>query len=189
MPGDRDPQEFATFAETSRQWLLRDAYRLCGDRHEAEDLVQLTLYKVYRRWRRLSQHDELAGYVRQTLLNTFLNERRRPRWRHEVSKADLPDHGTADTAKIIDDRTMLLAAVKRLGPRQRTVVALRFWADLSVEETAAVMGCSPGTVTSQTCRALASLRTALSAASRPNAGAEQAEGKGSTLAGSPVWRN
>lgn len=173
----RETIDFTAHVEASRRWLHAEAYRLCGDWHEAEDLVQLTLYKVYRRWHRLAERDELGPYTRRTLVNTYVSERRRSRWRYESPYAEPPDRPVGGPAD--DDRATLMAALSTLGPRQRAVVLLRFCGDLSVAQTATVLGCSVGTVTSQTHRALASLRALLdrpmcgpgAAPGRPRAGA------------------
>ena len=153
-------EEFTEFVLSIGPRLHLDAYRMCGDWHEAEDLTQMTLHKLYRRWDLLSRHDELAGYARQALLHTFCSEHRRPHWTREVSLAEVPDMRAVDD--LVEDRMTLADAMRRLGPRQRAVVILRFWADLSVEQTAAALGCSTGTVTSQTHRALLTLRHTLS---------------------------
>lgn len=161
MHGQSDLGGFSAFIRLHRAWMVREAYWLCRDWHDAEDLTQMTMHKLYRRWDQLAHHEELAAYARQTLLNTFLAERRHSRWRYEISQAELPERNISDAARAVDDRVTLASAMQRLGPRQRAVVSLRFWADLSVEQTAVVLGCSPGTVTSQTHRALAMLRTVL----------------------------
>jgi RNA polymerase sigma-70 factor (sigma-E family) len=136
--------------------LHQAAYRLCGDWHEAEDLVQVALYRIYYRWDQLNTRDHLAAYARQTVLNVFISEHRRLRWQYETSSDELPDGGQIEPS--IGDLMAVRAAVNQLPPRQRAVIALRFWDDLSVEQAAAVLDCSTGTVTSQTYRALKNLR-------------------------------
>jgi RNA polymerase sigma-70 factor (sigma-E family) len=150
---------FAAYAGSIRAWLHRRAYMLCGDWHEADDLVQLTLWKVHRRWGALTDHAGLAAYTYRTLVHTYRSERRRLHWRYEVNTAQLPDRVIPEVPA--DDGLVLLAAVRRLSPRQRAVVTLRFWADLDVAQTASLLGCSAGSVTTHTRRALATLRTAL----------------------------
>jgi RNA polymerase sigma-70 factor (sigma-E family) len=160
MPDDG----FTDYARAIRKRLCWEAYRLCRDWYEAEDLAQLTLHKVHRRWGRLTAQDQMIAYTRRALLHVYLSERRRLRWRYEVSQPEPPDTtATAVGNHTVDDRVVLVAALNRLGPRQRAVVVLRFLADLSVEQTAAAMGCSIKTVTSQTHRALATLRKLLPA--------------------------
>lgn len=156
-----DLQEFIDYVRLRRAWLWREAYRLCRDWHEAEDLVQMTLCQVYGRWSELTTRDRLAAYTRRTLVLIYLSEHRRPRWRHEISQSQLPESGKPAATSTIEERLLLVAALNRLGSRQRTVVTLRFYADLSVEQTASAMGCSIGTVTSQTHRALHTLRRVL----------------------------
>jgi RNA polymerase sigma-70 factor (sigma-E family) len=154
-----EARAFEVYMNAIRSRLHRDAYRLCGDWHEAEDLVQMTLYKVYRRWEHLSARDLLGGYTNQALLRTYISEHRRQRWTYEVSQADLPEQWVEAAPN--HDHVELLIAISHLGPRQRAVITLRFWHDLSVEQVAVLLGCTPGNVTSQTHRALARLRTVL----------------------------
>jgi RNA polymerase sigma-70 factor (sigma-E family) len=152
-------KEFEVFVRTIRRWLRREAYGLCGDWHESDDLVQMALWKVYQRWDRLDRHTELGAYARRVMLRCFLTERRRRHWRHEVATHAVPDVVLGPTAHgAIEDRAMLLPALWRLGPRQRAVVTLRLLYDFSVEQTAWALGCVPGTVTSQLVRALETLR-------------------------------
>lgn len=151
---------FDRFVGASRQRLHRVAYRLCGDWHEAEDLVQNALCRLHQHWGRLSDHDQLVGYACRTLLNVYLDDHRRHRWTREVSHAELADiSGTA--AAPVEDHVVLIAVVQQLPTRQREVIALRFWGDLTIEETANVLNCSIGTVTTHTHRALSHLRSAL----------------------------
>jgi RNA polymerase sigma-70 factor (sigma-E family) len=157
FPGHTDG--FTQFAESVQSTLHRQAWLLCGDPHEAEDLVQETLFKIYRRWWMLSRRGDLAGYARVALVRAFISERRRPRWRYERPVAALPDAAAADG--LSEDRMALWAALALLAPWQRAVVVLRFWEDLSVSQVAAILGCTAGTVTSQTTRALRTLRAAL----------------------------
>jgi RNA polymerase sigma-70 factor (sigma-E family) len=156
-----DEPTFAAFAEEARPRLLRDAHRLCGDWHEAEDLVQTTLERIYARWECLTNHDQLGGYARKALTYIYLNERRRLRWRYEIGLDQLPE--IADRPVPLADFLVVRAAVRQLAPRQRAVIALRFWEDLSVQQASDALGCPSGTVTSQTYRALRVLRDALEA--------------------------
>jgi RNA polymerase sigma-70 factor (sigma-E family) len=161
MPESRDHDgTFEAYVRSSWRWLHQEANRLCGDWYEAEDLAQMTLHKIYDKWDRLTQQDQLMAYTRRTLLNTYISQHRRLRCTHEVARAELPDRACTGNPTI-DDRITLLKAVQRLGDRQRAVVILRFWNDLSVEQTAQVLGCSVGTVASQTHRALNTLRIVL----------------------------
>lgn len=145
--------------------LRRTAYLLCGDWHTADDLVSATLVKLLRHWRRVSGMDSPDAYVRRTLLRVWLDERRRP-WRREAAWAEVPDRpatggGTEGTA----DRLTILALLAELPPRRRAVLVLRYFCDLSVEETARELGCTPGTVKSQSARAIEALRGRLVGAS------------------------
>ncbi len=150
---------FDDYARSVRSYLHRDAYDLCRDWHKAEDLVQVTLEKVFLRWEYLNDHSLLGAYSRRTLLYSYISDRRQRRWRYEVTVAEVPDYGRPDEANETDQQ--LWAAMDGLGARQRQVIILRFWNDLSVDQAAAVMGCTAGTITSQTHRALARLRVAL----------------------------
>jgi RNA polymerase sigma-70 factor (sigma-E family) len=139
--------------------LRRTAYLLCHDWHTADDLVGTTLAKLYDKWPRAQQADNVDAYVRAMLVNVWLDERRRP-WRREVSTERLPD--VADVAPPPPgENADLLALVRALPPKRRAVLVLRFYLDHSVEETAEMMGISTGTVKSQTARGLETLRAAI----------------------------
>jgi RNA polymerase sigma-70 factor (sigma-E family) len=144
--------------------LVRTAYLLTGDFHEAEDLVQTTLAKIYPHWRRIGGADA-SQYVRRALVN---NNRSRVRRRRVVQQLTsfLPD--TPAPVRGHQDRDVLVAALAALPERQRAVVVLRYWEDLSVEEVAHELGCSVGTVKSQASRALAKLRTDPNLAAHPD---------------------
>ncbi|GAB1513652.1 RNA polymerase sigma factor [Actinophytocola sp. KF-1] len=158
-----DQESFRDFAVLHAASLRRSAFLFCGDWHLAEDLMQATLIKVYRSWARVQKHDSLANYGRTVLLRTWLDEKRRPWRRSEHSAADVPESPdpSADPAASAHRswvRDVVHQALLRLPPRQRAAVVLRYFDDLSVAETAAVMGCSHGTVKSQTARGLETLR-------------------------------
>ena len=136
--------------------LRRTAYLLCSDWHTADDLVSTALVKLYRHWGRASTVDNLHAYTRQILVRAWLDECRRP-WRRERAWETLPDRG-APVAFEVADRVALLAQLAELPPRQRAVIVLRYFCDLSIEDTAEVLGCTAGTVKSQTARALQTLR-------------------------------
>ncbi|MEU2704599.1 MULTISPECIES: SigE family RNA polymerase sigma factor [Micromonospora] len=157
--GDRDTA-FAEYFAARSDAMRGTAYLLCGDWHRAEDLVQTTFTKLYLVWNRVSRHDVLDSYVRQILIRLFLDERRRGWWRRErVSGADAEGPAPADAP---EDRLVMLQALAAVPPRQRAVLVLRYWEDLSIEETATVLNCSPGTVKSQAVRGLDTLRGLLS---------------------------
>ena len=145
--------------------LRRTAYLLCGDWHTADDLVSTALVKLLRHWRRVSAMDNVDAYVRRMLLRAWLDERRRP-WRREYARAQVPETA-ARPGYDVADRMAVLALLAELPPRRRAVLVLRFFCDLSVEETAEALGCATGTVKSQTARALDALRTRLGAATSP----------------------
>ena len=162
--GEDQRASFRVYASTRRGDLRRTAYLLCGDWHLADDLVQDALAKLYVHWRRVSARGEVDAYVRRMLVNGFLATKRRP-WRREVASAELPDVPIAGSGDADDGtRDMLRRALAALPPSQRTIVVLRYWDDLSVEQTAAALGCSTGNVKSQAARGLVHLRAALSAA-------------------------
>ncbi len=158
--GARWEGEYTAFVQARAGLLRSTAYVLCGDWHRAEDLVQVTLTKLYVVWPRLVRRGELDGYVRRMLMRAFLSENRR-KWRQrEEVVAGVPDPPAAPEADHVQ-RLAVRAALAEVPPKQRAVLVLRFWNDLSVQETAAAMGCSAGTVKSQTARGLVALQQAL----------------------------
>jgi RNA polymerase sigma-70 factor (sigma-E family) len=158
---DADQRDFADYAAATLPHLRQRAYLLCGTWYEADDLVQDTLIRIYRRWSLLQRRDELAAYTGTTLLRTFLNARRGPRPHLEVLCASPPERPWQAAHDLIESRVMLLAALWALGRAQRCVIILRFWEDLPVSEVAAILGIAPGTVTSHTNRALARMRVTM----------------------------
>lgn len=164
--GESDEDAFRRFALASAASLRRSAFLFCGDWHLAEDLVQATMIKIYRSWSRVRQRDTLANYGRTVLLRTWLDEKRRPWRRSELAGADLPEQSAegADPAEETGRlwaRDVVHQGMLALPRRQRAVLVLRYFDDLSVAETAEVMRCSEGTVKSQTARGLAALRAAV----------------------------
>jgi len=157
MIPSRDRPAFDAFVSSSSDRLVRTAYLLCGDRGHAEDLVQTALMRTARQWRRAREHPE--AYARQVVVNLA-----KDRWR-QLGRRPVEAPLEADVAEpqgdVSGDRDVLLRATRLLPPGQRAVLVLRFFDDLSVAETAAVLGCSTGTVKSQTSRALDNLRAAL----------------------------
>ncbi|MEY9894065.1 RNA polymerase sigma-70 factor (sigma-E family) [Catenulispora sp. MAP12-49] len=159
-----DDGEFSELVAARSPTLRRTAYLMCGDWHQAEDLTQIALIKLHAAWGRVRRREDLDAYLRKTLLRACIDEKRRARWRWEHSASDwLPDppaaEGPVDEAAA--DRDLLVAALRALPAGQRAVLVLRFWEDQSVEETARLLGCSLGTVKSQTSRGLAALRAEL----------------------------
>jgi RNA polymerase sigma-70 factor (sigma-E family) len=153
---DRDVAFEAYFAARSDA-MRGTAYLLCGDWHRAEDLVQQTFTKIYLVWRRIQRHEAMDSYTRQTLVRTFLSERRRGWFRHESVEPSETDRA-APSSGLPDERLLLLEALTKVPPRQRAVLVLRYWEDQSVEQTAALLDCSAGNVKSQAARGLATLR-------------------------------
>jgi RNA polymerase sigma-70 factor (sigma-E family) len=159
-PADGD--DFAAFVAARGPRLLRMAWLLTGDAHLAEDLLQTVLAKVWPKWRKVAEEHPEA-YVRKALIHTHASWWRR-RWRGEVPHGELPELAVSfDAYEGVDLEQSLSAAVRRLPVRQRAVVVLRYFEDLSVEDTAATLGCAPGTVKSQSAKALRTLRAALPA--------------------------
>lgn len=140
----KDVEGYREYVAARLDMMRRTAYLLCGDWHTADDLVSTALVKLFRHWRRLSTMENPDAYVRRVLLRSWLDERRRP-WRRE--QADLlPDRASGlSEADGVADRLTILALLAELPPRRRAVLVLRYFCDLSVEETAAELGCSTGT--------------------------------------------
>ena len=152
--------EFDRFVAATTDTLLRTAYLIVWDLPEAEDLVQETLFKVARRWPKVSRMDHPAAYARQVLVNLALDGRvKRARRRDELSAAR-PGEPAAATVPL-DSHDELHAALVALPPRQRAVLVLRYYLDLPEAEVAAALECSVGTVKSTASRALARLELAL----------------------------
>ncbi len=151
--GDR---EFSVFAAARWPGLVRLAFGLTGDRWLAEDLAQATLARAYVAWRRVRRADDPDAYLRRILVNT--SNRRFRRRRVAEQPGDPPETPVDGPADLVGERTALLAALRLLPPRQRAVIVLRYWSDLSDAQIAATLGCSAGTVRSQLSRALAKLR-------------------------------
>jgi RNA polymerase sigma-70 factor (sigma-E family) len=154
-----EQNEFRDFISVRLVALRRSAYLLCGDPHGAEDVVAATLAKLVRHWRRVSRLEHPDAYLRRMLVTTYLDERRRP-WRAEQPTDVVPERPAAPDIDVVD-RVTLLAALDRLPPRQRAVLVLRFFDDLSVEQTADALGCATGTVKAHTHHGLAALRDLL----------------------------
>lgn len=152
--------EFTAYVAARRGHLRRTAFLLCGDWHAAEDLVQTALAKLYAAWPRVRKDASPEAYARRTLVRVHIDEMRRPWRRRELGAKPMPDIA-ADDGISVEDRQSLLAALAELSVGQRQVVVLRYWLGLSIEETANDLGCSTGTVKSQTARAVTRLRGVL----------------------------
>lgn len=152
-----DDAGYREYVTARMEVLRRTAYLLCRDWHTADDLVSVTIGKLYRHWKRVADLPRLDGYVHKILLHVWLDERRRP-WRREQPTEELPDVPAAPGPDVAG-RADLLDLLATLPPGRRAAVVLRLYCDLSVDETAEILGCTPGTVKSQTARGLDTLRT------------------------------
>jgi RNA polymerase sigma-70 factor (sigma-E family) len=165
MPRSTRDTEFSAFVQSYRTEFLRAARLLtAGDAHLAEDLVQTALAKVYVAWPRLRSSP--VAYVHRIVINTYIDETRRPRWRRERSVAELPElpeppEAGAGGLSADAGSEEVRSALASLPPRMRAAVVLRHWLDLSVQESADLLGCSEGTVKSQTAKAVNRLRELL----------------------------
>jgi RNA polymerase sigma-70 factor (sigma-E family) len=160
MAGDRDA-EFLEYAGAHRGRMLRTARLLTGgDAHWAEDLVQVALTKLYVHWAKVRREDGAARYADRILVNAFLDERRRM-WRRRESITDRVHDPEPSPGLDHADRLAVLQALAKLPRRQRAVVVLRYFQDLDVHATAELLGCTDGTVKSQTSRGLATMRDLL----------------------------
>ncbi|MEH0823768.1 MULTISPECIES: SigE family RNA polymerase sigma factor [Micromonospora] len=158
----RDPleEEFREFVAARSGALLRTAYLLAGDWATAEDLLQTALTKTYLAWKRLGGIDAIEPYARRVMVNTSTSWWRR-RWHGERPTEVLPERAGVDEIEQQLDRDALWRHLQALPARQRAVLVLRFYEDMSEAQTAALLEISPGTVKSQTSRALNTLRRRL----------------------------
>lgn len=158
MRRDKRDEAFTDFVAARQNHLRRIAYAVCGDWHQANDIVQIALTKLYVAWPRVEPATAEA-YARQIIMRTNLNERRRPRAREVLTliDADLVDPG----GLAYEERSALFEALQALPHMQRRTVLLRHWLGLSVAETARELDISEGTVKSHTARAVERLQGAL----------------------------
>jgi RNA polymerase sigma-70 factor (sigma-E family) len=158
VSGARDA-EYTEYVQSRQQWLRRVAYLLCQDWQGADDLVQSAITRLYTRWATARDAARIDAYVRTILVRCFLSERRSA-WSRRVTLVeehlDVPGHSVD-----YDAHLDVQAALAALPPRQRATLVLRFYCDLPVEETARELGCSVGTVKSQTSKGLEALRRTL----------------------------
>ncbi|HEU5109770.1 MAG TPA: SigE family RNA polymerase sigma factor [Micromonosporaceae bacterium] len=153
-----DEAGFREFVAARLPRMSGAAYLLTGDHHAAQDLVQQALVKLARHWRRVSRAGAPDAYVRRVIYHEHVSAWRRRRGA-ELSTAAPPERaGPRDEAADTVRRLMLREALARLTPRQRAVIVLRFYEDMSESDTAEALGCSVGTVKSQTHHALGRLR-------------------------------
>lgn len=156
---DGSEAEYVEYVTARIPALRRLAYLLTGDGHRADDLVQQTITKLYVKWQRAKNADHLDAYVRTILVRTHLSERRLG-WARVRLFRDTPESPPVEENGI-EDRQVLRVALGQVPRRQQAVLVLRFFYDLPVDEVAAMLGCSAGTVKSQTSRGLATLRRLL----------------------------
>jgi RNA polymerase sigma-70 factor (sigma-E family) len=154
-----EPEGFAQFVEARERALQRTAWLLTGDWGLAEDLVQTALVRTWPRWERIRRRDDPEVYVRRVLVNTWATWARR-RSRGEHATQSVPDGpAPGDIAAEVAVRMAIRSALASLTARQRAVLVLRVFDDLSEAQVAAVLGCAVGTVKSTTSQALAKLRS------------------------------
>lgn len=158
MSTDHD-REYVEYVSAALDRLRRTAYLLCGDGDRADDIVQSTLMSVYLHWKKIRTVGNMDGYVHRILVRRYIDETRTGwarvllAWRdHDVQ---------APAGRSVEDSHAVRDALARLTRGQRTVLVLRYFCDMSVRDTAAILGCSPGTVKSQTSKGLAALRDLL----------------------------
>jgi RNA polymerase sigma-70 factor (sigma-E family) len=173
-------EEFREFMRGRWPAMVRLAYGLTGDLGHAEDVAQAAFARAYASWSRVAGTGDPDAYVRRIVINENRGRFRKRRVAEDLVAA-VPERpgrpgrsaaGTTDMADALSDSAALLSALRRLAPRQRAVIVLRYWMDMSEAETAAALSCSVGTVKSQASRALAALR-----GSAELAGAELMEGE------------
>jgi RNA polymerase sigma-70 factor (sigma-E family) len=156
---------FEEWVRARQAELLRSCWLLTGNWSDAQDLLQTALARVWPRWSRVVSAGDPGAYVRRSLLNAYLSGRRR-KWRHEVAYGLDVGAGLSERSRgrmdqrlgAVDDRAVLVRWLSTLAPRQRAVVFLRFYEDMSEAQAAELLGCSVGTVKSQAAKALTHLR-------------------------------
>lgn len=156
--------DFVEFAASRRPDLRRFAYALCGDWHTADDIVQVALSRLYRAWPRIHRASAEDAYARRIVAHAAVDHARRPS-RREQPVGEHHDEAGHARQPDLDGGVDVLRALDSLAPRQRQVVVMRHWLDLSVEETAAALRISEGTVKSQSARGLSRLRDLLDVSS------------------------
>jgi RNA polymerase sigma-70 factor (sigma-E family) len=176
----RHDREFADYMTARFPALRRLAFHLCQDRHRADDLAQAAAIKAYTHWARAARADNIDAYVNTILVREYLHEQRSG-WTRLVSLTDAPELAASQADQ--DGALDLRSAVGALPPRQRAVLVLRFYCDLGIHQTAEALGCPPGTVKSQTARALDSLRRAMGSGADAGTAASPAVGRAAAEGG------
>jgi RNA polymerase sigma-70 factor (sigma-E family) len=151
--------DFLGWVSASRDGLRKTAFLLCGDWFLADDLVQDTLTRLYGVWGRVAGSGDPGPYTRRIMMNLYADHRRRAE-RREVPSSEVPDRAVDQPNSVDGDRDRLMAALARVPRGQRAVLVLRYWEDLSIEQTAQALGTSPSNVRSQSSRGLEALRAA-----------------------------
>jgi RNA polymerase sigma-70 factor (sigma-E family) len=164
VSGNRD-DEYTEYVAARLSSLRRLAAVLCDDWQRADDLVQAALTKIYVHWSRVRDASHPDAYARTVLVREFIHERRSPwaKWVSLTGEMTDPPATTVDHDLALD----LRSAVAALPARQRATLVLRFYCDLNVDQSAEILGCSPGTVKSQTAKALDTVRRVLTPAQNP----------------------
>ncbi|GID95562.1 SigE family RNA polymerase sigma factor [Amorphoplanes digitatis] len=156
---DGTDAEYLAYVNGRVTALRRFAFLLCGDGHQTDDLLQETFTKLYARWPRICRVENVDAYVHTMIVRSFLDEKRRGWWRVGLFDS-APDRPTPEPAGF-EEQTVVRAALSQVPPRQQAVLVLRFLCDKPVDEVAQILGCSPGTVKSQTSHGLNKLRRIL----------------------------
>jgi RNA polymerase sigma-70 factor (sigma-E family) len=156
---EEQEHEYVSYVTARTAWLRRVAYLLTHDWHGADELVQATITRLYVHWRRVRSAGDVDAYVRRMLINGFLEERR-SRWGIRLQRWPQTPETPVDGPDV-ETRMTVRAALAEVPPRQRAVLVMRYYCDLSVDDTAAALNCSPGTVKSLTWHGLGALRKKL----------------------------
>lgn len=156
---DRD-RECTEYVSARLPALHRAAYLLCGDAHHADDIVATTVIALYRYWHRARAADNIDAYVHRILVRSYTQERRL-RWARVLLTDRVPDRADERHGSGVEDRHVLRNALARLTSAQRTVLVLRYFCDLPIEEVARTLRCSEGNVKSHASRGLAAMRRVL----------------------------
>ena len=162
--GARGDAGYVEYVTARLPALHRAAFLLCGgDAHRADDVVQETITRLYQRWRQARRAENLDAYVHRMLVHVFVDEKRR-RWA-KVKLLPWVGDGTAEASAgtPLEERSELMDALRQLPARQRAAIVMRYLLDRSIDEVADALGCSAGTVKSQTSRGLTALRHLLPA--------------------------
>lgn len=149
--------EFSDYVASSADRVRFTAYLLCADWHEAEDIAQAAFVKLYLAWDRIDRQGSIDAYVRKVVVRTYLNERRRL-WRKLERLTGTPAEPPPQQPDAAEQRLVVWRALIQVPQRQRAALVLRYWEDLSLLDTAAILGCSVGNVKSQCARGLQTLR-------------------------------